>query len=100
MAPKHHPAPLSGGDRKALKKEHSKSCAILRRASTSPARSAAPSDAAPFGCLASGLPFDVPARVALEVSDLLCLKVVAGEHDRAGAARALASRHGHLPMCG
>ena len=25
MAPKHHPAPLSGGDRKALKKELSKS---------------------------------------------------------------------------
>jgi hypothetical protein len=28
MAPKHHPAPLSGGDRKALKKELSKSRAM------------------------------------------------------------------------
>ena len=30
MAPKHHPAPLSGGDRKALKKELSKSRAMTR----------------------------------------------------------------------
>jgi hypothetical protein len=28
MAPKHHPAPLSGGDRKTLKKELSKSRAM------------------------------------------------------------------------
>jgi hypothetical protein len=36
MAPKHHPTPLSGGDRKALAKELVKSRAmtgILRRAS-------------------------------------------------------------------
>jgi hypothetical protein len=30
MAPKHHPAPLSGGDRKARKKELSKSRAMTR----------------------------------------------------------------------
>src|SRR5206468_9866419 len=30
MAPKHHHMPLSGGDRKALKKEHSKSRAMTR----------------------------------------------------------------------
>jgi hypothetical protein len=30
MAPKHHPPPLSGGDRKALKKELSKSRAMTR----------------------------------------------------------------------
>jgi len=30
MAPKHHPAPLSGGDRKALKKELSKSRAMTK----------------------------------------------------------------------
>ena len=30
MAPKHHPAPLSGGDRKTLKKELSKSRAMTR----------------------------------------------------------------------
>jgi len=30
MAPKHHPAPLSGDDRKALKKELSKSRAMTR----------------------------------------------------------------------
>ena len=30
MAPKHHPAPLSGGDRKAFKKELSKSRAMTR----------------------------------------------------------------------
>jgi hypothetical protein len=30
MAPKHHPAPLSGGDRKVLKKELSKSRAMTR----------------------------------------------------------------------
>jgi hypothetical protein len=30
MAPKHHPAPLSGGDREALKKELSKSRATTR----------------------------------------------------------------------
>jgi hypothetical protein len=30
MAPKHHPTPLSGGDRKALKKELSKSRAMTR----------------------------------------------------------------------
>jgi hypothetical protein len=30
MAPKYHPAPLSGGDRKALKKELSKSRAMTR----------------------------------------------------------------------
>jgi hypothetical protein len=30
MAPKHHPVPLSGGDRKALKKELSKSRAMTR----------------------------------------------------------------------
>lgn len=30
MAPKHHPTPLSGGDRKALKKELSKSPAMTR----------------------------------------------------------------------
>ena len=30
MAPKHYPAPLSGGDRKALKKELSKSRAMTR----------------------------------------------------------------------
>jgi hypothetical protein len=28
MAPKHHPTPLSGGDRKALSKELGKSCAM------------------------------------------------------------------------
>jgi hypothetical protein len=30
MAPKHHPAPLSGGDCKALKKELSKARAMTR----------------------------------------------------------------------
>jgi hypothetical protein len=30
MGPKHHPAPLSGGDRKALKKELVKSRAMTR----------------------------------------------------------------------
>jgi hypothetical protein len=30
MSPKYHPAPLSGGDRKALKKELSKSRAMTR----------------------------------------------------------------------
>jgi hypothetical protein len=30
MAPKHHPTPLSGGDRKAFKKELSKSRAMTR----------------------------------------------------------------------
>jgi hypothetical protein len=28
MAPKHHPTPLSGGDRKALSKELGKSCVM------------------------------------------------------------------------